>query len=286
MLPILTEAAQIPGLFKEIYGDLAKPGVTQVGQALSTILGLGNTLLWPIQILNERAKLALSDNLDKYRIELANVSADDITAVSPELGVPISERLAYVTDDQLSQLYVNLLAKASTVQTAHLAHPSFVNIINNLSPDEALLLKELHTAPAVPFVSAAAFKKDGSEEYLILAEILTGLEDVVPISFPENIVAYFSNFEGLGLVSIRRETHIANASLYQGLEDRYRLGCAETLKELYRVKFKQELPDELFVITFRRGNIVMTSVGKLFTDACIGPIKARETTDNINLPKS
>ena len=67
MLPILTEAAQIPGLLKEIYGDLAKPGVTQVGKALSTIIGLGNTLLWPIQILNERAKLTLADNLNKIQ---------------------------------------------------------------------------------------------------------------------------------------------------------------------------------------------------------------------------
>ena len=34
MLPILKEASQVPGLFKEIYGDLAKPGVSQVGKAL------------------------------------------------------------------------------------------------------------------------------------------------------------------------------------------------------------------------------------------------------------
>jgi hypothetical protein len=32
-------------LLKEIYTDLAKPGVSQVGLAIGTILGLGNTAL-------------------------------------------------------------------------------------------------------------------------------------------------------------------------------------------------------------------------------------------------
>ena len=273
MLPILTEAAQIPGLLKEIYGDLAKPGVTQVGKALSTIIGLGNTLLWPIQILNERAKLTLADNLNRYRIELENVSEDEVTPVRPELGVPISEKLAYVSDGQLTQLYINLLSKASTMQTADCAHPSFVNIINNLSPDEALLLKELHTVQAIPFISASAFKKQ-DREYIIISEILTGLETVIPISFPRNIVAYFSNLEGLGLVSIRRETHIANDSLYKRLEEQYYATCKEALKDLYWDKFQEELPEGLFTVAFKKGNILLSPFGKLFTHACITPLGA------------
>jgi len=39
-------------LIKEIYGDLAKPGVTQVGNALGTVIGLLNTCLSPIKYLN------------------------------------------------------------------------------------------------------------------------------------------------------------------------------------------------------------------------------------------
>lgn len=50
-------------LIKEIYGDLAKPGVQNVGTALAAVLGLGVTLMWPIMWANERAKIALEDNL-------------------------------------------------------------------------------------------------------------------------------------------------------------------------------------------------------------------------------
>jgi hypothetical protein len=40
--------------------------------------------------------------------------------------------------------YIELLAKAS-IKDLNTSHPSFGNIINNLSPDEAILLQILKT---------------------------------------------------------------------------------------------------------------------------------------------
>jgi hypothetical protein len=118
-----------------------KPDVSQVGKALGTVLGLGNTILLPIYLLNERTRLVVESNLEKYRLTLKNVHEAEIVPVRPEVGVSILEKLMYVTDDELSDFYINLLSKASTVQTAGLAHPGFIHIINCLSPDEAILLK-------------------------------------------------------------------------------------------------------------------------------------------------
>ena len=39
----------VPEILKEVYGDLAKPGAQQAGKALGTIVGLGNTILWPVE---------------------------------------------------------------------------------------------------------------------------------------------------------------------------------------------------------------------------------------------
>jgi hypothetical protein len=101
-LTIVKEAAQIPGLLKEIYGDLAKPGVKQIGNALGTILGLGKTILWPLMLINERTKITLQRNLEKYRRQIQDVPKEQIVPVAPEVGVPISEKLAYVTNEELS----------------------------------------------------------------------------------------------------------------------------------------------------------------------------------------
>lgn len=53
---VIREGLKVPGLIVEVYGDLAKPGVQQVGKALETVLGLGNTILWPLALANARAR--------------------------------------------------------------------------------------------------------------------------------------------------------------------------------------------------------------------------------------
>ena len=255
MLPILREAAQTPGLLKMIYGDLARPGVAQVGKALSTIIGLGNTLLWPVALVNEKAKIALQRNLEKYRAQLDGVPEEKIVQVPPEVGVPIAEKLAYVTNDELSTLYVNLLAKASTRETASCGHPSFANIIQNLSPDEAILLKELRDP--TPFLTAK-FVKKVARDWWTAGDLLTGLETSVCLTFPNNLVAYFSNFDGLGLIGIRRDLCMAAPPLYEKLEEHYR-------PVIEAFPYDRENHD----LEFARGKIEVTPFGRLFIDACL-----------------
>ena len=54
----------VPILMKEIYGDLAKPGVTQVGKALDTILEIPNTLLIPIKMINSKGGIYIASHCD------------------------------------------------------------------------------------------------------------------------------------------------------------------------------------------------------------------------------
>ena len=98
---LLNSLTRSPEILLEVYRDLAKPGVQQVGKALGTVLGLGNTILWPIHLINEKSRLALESNLERYRVKLEHVSQEDICSVAPEIGVPIAEKLSYVTNDTI-----------------------------------------------------------------------------------------------------------------------------------------------------------------------------------------
>lgn len=260
-LQLVKELSKVPSLLPEIYGDLLKPGVKQVGKALESIIGLGNTVLWPITLANDRARIALERNMEKYRSQIEDVPEEKIIHVAPEVGVPIAEKLSYVRDEQLSDLYINLLAKASTVDTAHFAHPSFVNIINNLSPDEAVLLKELHNKPKIPFVTATIAKK-GTTHYAQVGDLLTGLETKIKLSFSDNIEAYMSNFEGLGLIVIHRESYMVGEGIYDSLE------------KLYRPKIDaMPFDNSTHEIKFKRGRIQVTTYGDLFLKACLTRLK-------------
>lgn len=259
VLPILKEAAQTPGLLKQIYKDLAKPGVSQVGKALSTVLGLGNTLLWPVSLLNERVKIALQHNLEKYRKQLDGTEEEKVVPVPPEIGVPIADKLTYVTNEELSNLYVNLLAKASRKDTAGQAHPSFVNIIGALSPDEAVLLQEFRHRASIGFLTARWYKEDTSE-WRQVGDLLTGLEVGPKVAFKENFVAYFSNFHGLGIVEIRRDIQLVPESIYEGLEKMYR-------------PFFEVTPMQGRELRFDHGRIDITPFGALFVTACLSGLK-------------
>jgi Abortive infection alpha len=157
------------------------------------------------------------------------------------------------------------LSKASTVQTTGLAHPSFVYIVNCLSPDEAILLKALREKKRLPFVVTVLQEVRATTNlqirlepntWTLIKDLCTGLEEEIKFSFSENLEAYVSNLSGHGILDIRRDVHIADLSQYQKLEDNLRAE-AEQL-EWYKTK------PENVELAFRRGEIEITPFGKLF----------------------
>lgn len=215
-LQLAQEALKVPGLLIEIYGDLARPGVRQVGKALDTVLGLGNTILWPIALANERSRIYLEKNLENFRSRLERVPEEKIVSVTPEIGVPIAEKLAYVRDDGLAELYITLLAKASNEDSVSQAHPSFVNIINSLSPDEAQLLEFFVSNDNIEFVCA---RWQGPNVYSIAGDLLVSPDLLKSLTFPMNAPAYICNLAGLGLILVHHDRIVYESKTYEALEE-------------------------------------------------------------------
>ena len=255
-LPALAKAANDPGLIKEIYGDLAKPGVAQVGKALSTVIGLGNTCLWPIQLLNERARIALDANLESFRKRLAKIPEEKIVPASPELGVPIAEKISYVTDNDIRELYLNLLAKACNSDTIGLAHPSFLNIINSISPDEAMLLRQLSQNTVTPYVGMK-YSNPNSQHFHQVVEVHIKTDEQAKLTYPWNLPAYISNLEGLGLLDVSLAYKSPAFAEYVALE-------AE-LRDRYK---DAKGPEGFTVLAFDQGRILTTQYARLFFNAC------------------
>lgn len=255
---VAQEALKVPGLLVEIYGDLAKPGVKQAGRALETVVGLGNTVLWPIAWANERSRIALEKNLEKYRIEMEKVPNEKVIGIAPEIGVPVAEKLSYVMDERLSNLYVKLLATASSQETLENAHPSFVNVINNLSPDEAHLLEYFVSTSAMPFVIAKAVRSESGAHSRISGPIVPA-EALAGLTFPLNVDAYLSNLAGLGLLEIRDDQWLSDESVYTPLKDRH---TAELTKIVAQPMYAGRKLD------FSKGAVTCTSFGHKFIAAC------------------
>ncbi len=150
------------GVLHALYTDLAAPGVQQVGKALETVLKTGNILLLPLRMLNEYAAAFEKVNFAAIADRFSRIPEDDIVDVRPEIGVPILEKLAITHDPDLRRLFIELLASAADKKKVGLAHPSFVRVIESLSPDEALLLKGWKSLPLSPCLSIFRAGIDGS----------------------------------------------------------------------------------------------------------------------------
>ena len=258
-LQVAQEALKIPGLLVEIYGDLARPGVRQVGKALENVLGFGNTILWPIAWANERSRIALESNLERYRVRMEQVPQEKVIAVAPEIGVPIAEKLAYVRDEKLCDLYVQLLATASNTDTLGNAHPSFANVISNLSPDEAKLLEFFANKDELVYVLAHAVDPNDGK-YNVLSGALVAGAVTEKLTFPKNVDPYLSNLAGLGLLAMRDDRWLHDPAAYEQIESVYRLAFMVQIAKDPKLKDRQ--------LKFVNGVIYLTSFGENFIQAC------------------
>lgn len=150
-----------PNVLGMVYQDLAQPGVKAVGNALGTVLEFSASFLLPVKLLNEKFKLNFTKRLNEYREKLEQIPEDKQCEVHPQIGTPIMEKLSYTTNEEIADLFTTLLANASNIDMVNTAHPSFVNMIERLSPDEARILKYLHSANEILYCSFKANVTNG-----------------------------------------------------------------------------------------------------------------------------
>ncbi len=125
-----------------VYQDAVQPAAKEIGTALQTVARSIHIALAPISALvwgYERIKDYLSEALAK---RLEQVPPEHIITPNPTVAVPAIESLRYTAHDPtLREMYANLLATAIDARTAKEAHPAFAELIRQLSPDEARILK-------------------------------------------------------------------------------------------------------------------------------------------------
>ncbi len=113
---------------------------------------------------------------------LKNIPIEKIRDPNPRIAVPAMQALVYsMSDRTISEMFADLLAADMNADQKELTHPAFVEIIKEMTPSDAKLMKEFTTSPHIEFyprlysqelfhnVSAPAYscKIKGSEDILI-----------------------------------------------------------------------------------------------------------------------
>lgn len=248
-------------LLKEFYGDFAKPSVQSVGKALGTVFDI---VFGGLSYFPQKGNIYLKNNLERYRKKLENVPVDNIIPADPQIGVPIVEKLKYITHDEIADLFTTLLANASNSETVESVHPSFISIIEQLASDEAKIIEYLNTNPNIPYCDINGTLKQCDNDpilhnsYNILIYHATALPWQIDI-LKNNVGVYLNNLVRLGILTDEKGTLIQDMSLY------------DNIHELYGVKKMRDslVPDKYQQIYTEKSFYSITDFGRLFINACV-----------------
>lgn len=212
-------------LLPQIYKDAAQPAVQKFGKALGAIAGYIFSPLEKVAGIGEKNMLRLVERLDAE-------DEEKIIPAPPELAVPILQRLQYTRAEELVNLYVELLTKASVEDTQNTAHPGYFEVITNMSVDEARVIDFLSKNTDmvnIPYVRIKANEDGKDGVYHIEKKYVSTLPDLVTFFAPDNEEVYIENLLRLGILQDMGTTYLADKRVYEDLFVHPRVKAAEAL---------------------------------------------------------
>lgn len=212
---LVTAATEV---FKTAYTDAFQPGAKELGKAGETLGRAVNAALapvrgavWGIEQIESFVKSKVLEKLEQKKVAPESVQIPD-----PDIAVPSIEALRYT---KLKEEFANLLASSMDKNSAALAHPSFVEILKQITPDEAKILNAFPPPiVGVPFISYRLSMPQGG--YHDLLSFVSNLPKKAKIEHNKNILGYMDNLQRLRLVEIPPDITLTQADAYAELEAR------------------------------------------------------------------
>ena len=245
----------------QVYKDLAQPLVSGVGKTLGLIPASINAALTPLQIWIEQKTFNVEETKRRLAEKLKNANPEHIVSPAGYVAIPALQAIAYCTDsDDLRNMYANILAASMVKGVKDKVHPAFVEIIKQLCPDEAKLIRYMAydkwngNYPLIDLRKVTI--KDQS--YDTLVHNFTDIGEGV-CEYPySGIGRYVDNLQRLGLIEIPFGVVLADADRYVSLENN---------DQILKVKNVQ-LP-EGFQLEFDRKKLEITDYGWQFINICV-----------------
>ena len=252
-------------MIKEGYRDILKPSAKKTGDLLALFpramwVMLGDFHLWLLQKEENLRKIG-----EAITEKTKDIPDDQLVPPEPYVAIPAIQSMSYCMDsDELRDMYANLLASSMCKIKKSGVMPAFVDIIKQLCPDEAKILKFVYNSGHSRYIPAVTVKlsKEGEFSFisLLINHSLVGKE--AGCEFPSNTTAYLDNLTRLGLITSPPGAYLIAEGFYSSLEE-----CEEVKKCM---KIPQAFRDGGYnKAKIEKSCYRMTSFGKCFCRSCV-----------------
>lgn len=199
------------------YEDTLQPVCKELGKTFGTLGKTINVVLSPFALSVwgfEKIKDYLVEQLEE---KLKNVDESDIISPNPHVAGPLIEAMRFTgNNDKLREMFANLLANSMDKNTEENVHPAYVDIIKNITSDEARIMSYLGKKQRIASIDVRNRIEDNS--FTVLVRNLINIDDddddeLTPVNGNLHS-SYFDNLCRLGLIEIPHGVQIANTELY------------------------------------------------------------------------
>lgn len=245
---------------------LATPGMSRAADLYANRLAAQQAIinrLWtPIAWAFGVSEYLKSDFERDLSEKLIDVPEVDLVAPKPTVAVPLVQALAYSHDEaDLKEMYLNLLAAASTSDRSDSVHPSFVEVVKQLSSDECHVLNAILARGRIPMIR---IKKvfENRKSFRILARHVLPIYSATgdPVEKPR-LSSWLGNWERLGLIECTFDQVLSFEGAYDWIDERPELSWAR----------RAIMSDPGTTIDVESGGVAVTARGEEFYSAIGSP---------------
>lgn len=243
------------------YEDALKPTVQGTGKILALIPQTIDAALLPLRQWNIEREYKFAETKKLLEHKLENVNPEKIVTPEPYVAVPAIQAISYsMNSEELRNLYANLLAKAMNSDTKDEIHPSFIEIIKQMSPIDSLVFKTIMQRESNPIIDLVYNKYES--DFPIVVESRTILENVTDMNIAsvETICISIENLIKQRLISIPEDKFYTDDTIYDNI-----------LKSQFYIIKQQSCPitPDGFVFSHNKKVIVKTHLGNSFYKTCV-----------------
>lgn len=202
--------------------------------------------------------------------KLKDTPVENIITPPSYVAVPALQSIAYCMDDiQLRDMYAELLAHAMNFKTVNSVHPTFVEIIKQMSPFDALVFKELTKTLIQPCISIKYMNKNTQASYPVQDIVAFSDLDAFPLVSTQIAL---ENLDRLKLIEINKDSKYGDVEKYDNLKYSVKKVVSAFIEEN-----KQNFDVNDYQIIYGEFVILIRGFGQFFARACLG-----ENFDNID----
>lgn len=231
----------------------------QTDGALSTVVGFfNNVVLYPVKKANLTFHYKLEAFEDDLKKKIKGIPEENLQVPPTMISGPALEALRYTYDEEeLREMYENLLASAMDSRKVSQAHPAFVDAIKQMSPLDAKVLSLIVSKKQLP-CGVIQFALTNTTEVYIHGMPTYFVVELSEVGDPFLISTSIANLERLCLIKV--------------FDGAMKSADYEAMKSHPYVLSRKELFDKFgkdIEITLKKRAITLDDYGQQFAKICL-----------------